>query len=111
MAQLEVIPLDGDLVLVQADPAGDTWHNTGRERLVVRSEASEPATVTLVATRPLECPEALLHDEEWTVDPGAQLEVEPTRIPRARFNDAEGRASLVYSDATDLLVAVKRVLP
>jgi hypothetical protein len=111
MAQLDVIPLDSDLVLVAADPEGDWFHNSGRERLVVRSEASEPATVTLLARRPLECPEALLHDETWEIAPGAQLEVEPARIPRNRFNDSQGRATVTYSDATDLLVGVKRVLP
>jgi len=85
---------------VAAAGGGDEFANDGQTMLVVKNDGSGSVTVT-VSSQKL-CDEGFTHDLSVTVAAGAEKWIGP--LPVTRFNDANSKVQVAYSDATDVTV-------
>lgn len=96
----------GAVALAAAGAAGDSFPNSGAERLIVFNGAAGARDVKVlggaqacsfgVAGTPA-------HDVTYTIPPGVRWEFKPFR--QDRFNDANGRVQFTYPDG-DALITV-----
>lgn len=105
MALLATYERHVDPVFQPADAAGDQITNDERTHVRVRNVSGDQQTVTVTATG--RCNHGFVHDEAVTVDPGKDLLLGP--FPSQRFSDNAGRASISYSDHTNLRVYAHRL--
>jgi hypothetical protein len=99
MAQLAVQNTGnaGAVALVAATPAGDSFQNTGQQRLVVNNAGGAPQTIKIlggaracnfgVAGTPA-------HDIDYIIPAGVRWEFSP--FPEAPFNDGNGFVQIRY---------------
>lgn len=85
-----------------AASSGDTFANTGRERLWVHNTGSSFILVTLASYKL--CNQGFMHPSQSRVDAGASVVLGP--FDAFRFNDATGNAHVTYSGVTGVTVAV-----
>ena len=103
MAELTVIIPSGSgaaYAPAAADPDGDTFANSGAERLLVMNGGDAPITVVIPATAAI--PGAGLDDPAGGTVPAGGARAFG-KFPPTRFG---GTVQVQYSDATDVTVAV-----
>lgn len=108
MAAIPVSPagLTGGSVTMQAaSSGGDTLSNDGRTLLVITNGGTSAITVTVKATEP--CNQGYTHDAVANVAAGATVNMGP--FAPARFNNAQGQASVSYSATTSVTVGATQV--
>lgn len=101
MAEL-TIQREGVIDWETADVAGDTFDNKYERKVFIKNDGASAIDITLVAQKP--CQLGVLHDHEVTVGAGETLVL--PELPEKFYNDENGVATLNYSDATDLFVAI-----
>lgn len=84
---------------------GDEFVNSGRHYIsVINAHGSDPRTITVNSQ--VNCNQGVDHDIEVVIT-AAQDEKIFGPFPKDRFNDADGKVQITYSDsAADLTVAV-----
>lgn len=89
-------------VFVAADVAGDEFLNSGRVVLYVKNGDTLEKTVTVDSQTP--CNQGFDHDVVVTVPASEERIIGP--FPKNRFDDANGKVQVSYSDVTSVTVAV-----
>lgn len=105
MATLTVQPLTASGLnpnFVTAGAAGDNFTNDGNVYLHVKNGGVSSITVTIDSVAP--CSYGFDHNLVITVPAGGER-LTP-RLSRARFNDANDKVNVTYSDNTSVTVAV-----
>lgn len=88
-----------------ADPAGDTFVNSGREVIAVQNTDTAQHTVTIVCQTPCNLGGLAVHNIDMDIPPGQQKGEGP--ISANFYNDGTSHTSLTYPNgATGLQVAI-----
>ena len=84
---------------------GDEFVNSGRHYIsVINAHAADPRTVTINSQ--INCNQGVDHDVAITITAGQDEKIFGP-FPKNRFNDADGKVQITYSDsAADLTIAV-----
>lgn len=88
-------------VYVAAGAAGDEFANTGRVFLHVKNSGASSINVTINSQTP--CSYGFDHDVVVAVPNGEDRMIGP--FPKTRFDDANGKVQVSYSDVTSVTVA------
>jgi hypothetical protein len=101
MAILSVVATGGagTVALVAASAGGDSFQNSGTERLIVHNAAGASRRVKVLGGAQacnFGLPGTPGHDVEYTIPAGVRWEFAPFRTDR--FNDANQRVQLTYPD-------------
>lgn len=94
--------VSGSPTMAAASAGGDQWRNTGREALWILNSSGSSIDVTVAGTG--RCRHGFLDGEVITVGAGQLLKTR-TFSPK-RFNDEDGLASIAYTSATLVTIAV-----
>lgn len=86
---------------VAAAGGGDEFINDGATRLHVKNDGAGSINVTVNSQA--QCNHGFDHDLVVAVAAGAEKIIGP--FPTSRFNDANGKVQVAYSDATSVTVA------
>lgn len=94
----------GIVLTYQAAAAGgDTFSNSGREKLRIHNGSASPITITIVGQK--KCNQGFLHNALNTLAAGAEVLLGP--FDSFRFNDPAGKVHVTYSAAALVTVAVE----
>jgi hypothetical protein len=115
MALLAVTDIGEALAWVSADAGADGYDlfpNDGRCAVLVNNGGGTEETFKLIGQDAVNCPAEEVHDSDDVVMPaGATGVLEPALASRPQFNDrTTGQSRIEYSDETNLLVAVHRMI-
>ena len=91
--------------LTAAGASGDSWANNGTELLAVKNAGMSAITVTLAYAGTFDG--ATPTNKTVSVGAGKTYLIGP--FPQSLYNDANQRANVTYSSATDVTVAVFRL--
>jgi len=107
LSALQAQRLANAIAFVAADPVGDTFANGGREAILIRHNNALGAAVTLTIATPLTIDGLAVADASIVVGPGETHLLGPW--PASTYNDSQKQATVSYSDATDLSIAIVKV--
>lgn len=86
---------------VAASVGGDEFINTGRVMLYVKNGGASAVDVTINSQT--QCNYGFDHDVVVSIPAGGERIVGP--FPKTRFDDANGKVQIAYSDVTSITVA------
>ena len=107
LSALQAQRVPNSIAFVAADPAGDTFTNSGREAILIRHDNALGASVTLTIATPLTIDGLAVADASVVIGPGETHLLGPW--PASTYNDSQKKVALSYSDATDISIAIVKV--
>lgn len=87
-----------------ASAGGDKFSNDGRTMLYIKNGGGASIIVTIDSR--VRCNQGFDHDIQVTVAAGSEKMIGP--FEKARFNDADGKVAVAYSDVASVTVAAIR---